>query len=53
MTIVFDGVGGEVKSKLVSKAGGEEYDIGCGNGFAKPAEEGEEEVASKGPEVST
>lgn len=43
ITPVFDGVGGEVKSKLVS-VGGVNVDIGCGDAFGKgAAEEGEEE----------
>lgn len=39
---VFDGVGGEVKSKIVVK-GGVKVDIGCGDAFGKGGgEEGEE-----------
>ena len=43
ITPVFDGVGGEVKSKLVA-LGGVTVDIGCGDAFGKGTpEEGEEE----------
>lgn len=41
---LFDGAGGEVKSKLVVK-GGVDVDIGCGNAFGGKNEEDEEEGA--------
>jgi hypothetical protein len=55
---VFDGVGGEVKSKLVIK-GGVNVDIGCGNAFGQKAggegqepEEPIEEVEDKEEKVN-
>lgn len=43
INLIYDGVGGEVHSKLLTK-GGVDVDIGCGNAFAqqKPADDGEE-----------
>ena len=43
----FEGVCGEVKSKMIKKGGDEDIDIGCGNAFGgtNEPEEGEEAEA--------